>query len=433
MRLSIVLSMALFGSSSQASEPWFQFGGPNGDFRITPSDEIGLPNWNRKIGPGRGGVVSDGKQLYLSYAVPVEKGKPWEEVTLALDSQTGKTMWEEKVTVSKLPKQQYFGGAPMQPQATPCVKDGIVYTIGFTGLLHARNTTTGKLIWSKDLIQEYGAIPVQFGFAASPMIIDGMLIVHPGGNHSNVAFEPKTGKTLWKSESAMPSYATPVVMRWNQQTMIIQLTQNAIFGFDIKNGSTIWKYELAKPGLTNVPAPIPLDGGRILISGQGIDGTRLIQLNKEGDQIKVREIWHQKKIQFFYSAWVSDNKSVYGFAGNGGKRFTKLRVFDGSIEAQESRQTDANAIMIQDELLLLRGDGVVTRGKLTSEGFENVVQGRPVSSRCWAPVTVIGDSILIRSDTELVSIKLDSLKANFKTPADTGRTAMDDAFSGPRK
>ncbi len=432
MRVATALLLCLSASRSPAADPWAQYGGPAGDFRLPAAKAAaGGAEWKRTFGPGTCGVVADGTRLYTMYAVPRD-AKAGDEVTVALDPATGKTQWEERVAVTLRPKQETFGGAPVQPQATPVVADGRLFTVGFTGRLCARDAATGKALWSADLVADHAATPVQFGFAASPIVRAGKLIVHVGGKHAVIAFDPGTGKALWKSAAAEPGYATPVVMTWDKRAVIVQLTRDALFGFDAATGATLWTYALPKKGLTNVPTPIPLDDGRLLVSGQGLDGTRLLQLVRSGDSAEVRELWHQRKAQFFYTNWACDGEAVYGFTGNGGKRLTALRVKDGSVVFQELGQTDANVICLGRELLVCRGDGLVSLGSATADGFAATARGQPVAGRCWAPPTVLGNAVVVRSGAELAAVRLSSLAADFKPPADAGVSALDAAFGGPR-
>ena len=431
-RLSMML-LAL-ASSLQAAEPWPRYGGPTGDFRLpTPTAGPNEAEWKRPFGRGTSGIAACGNRYYSMSVVPKDGGKAGDEFVIALDPATGKTIWEESVPVALLAKQESFGGASMQPQATPAVHDGIVYTVGFTGLLQACSAADGKRLWSTDLVVDQGATPVQYGFAASPVAFNGKLVVAVGGKHATIAFDLKTGMVVWASEAAAPAYATPVPMSWKGRPMIMQLTRDTLFGFDAADGKTRWSFPLPKTNLTNVPTPIVFDDGRIVVSGQGIDGTRLLQLTEDGDSIAVKERWHQRKTQFFYTNWTTDGETAFGFPGNGGKRFTAVRLKDGAILSQDVGQTDANVVLLGKQLLLCRGDGLLSLGTPTVDGFTADVRGQATKGRCWAAPTIVGGSVIVRSETELAVIKLSSLTTDFKPPADSGVSALDAAFGNFKK
>ncbi len=389
--------------------------------------------WTRPFGTGAGRVASDGARLYATSAVPKTGAAGAFEVTTALDPATGKTLWEERAPFAPRPGQESFGGSPMRPQATPAVGGGLVFTLGFSGVLQARDAATGKLAWGTDLVESHGATPVQYGFAGSPILEGGKLIVPVGGEHAAIAFDPATGKVVWASEPAEPAYATPVPLTVAGRAMIAILTRDTLLGLDAATGETLWAYKLKDKGLTNVPTPIALSGGRLLISGQGVDGTRMLRLRDEGKarmSYAVEEVWARPKVQFFYTNWAADEQCVYGYPAQGGKRFAALSLDDGKLVSQDISQTDANVVPVGGEFLLCRGDGLLSLGKFTPDGFEARARGKATSGRVWAAPTVAGDAVIVRSDGELACVKLTSLTADFVPPVDKGVSALDAAFGG---
>ena len=397
---------------------------------LGPTPAPSPAEWTRPFGTGAGRVASDGARLYATSAVPKSGETPAVEVTTALDPATGKTLWEERTPFAPRPKQEAFGGSPMRPQATPAVGGGLVLTLGFSGVLQARDAATGKLAWGTDLVESHGATPVQYGFAGSPILSGGKLIVPVGGKHAVIAFDPATGEVAWASAPAEPAYATPVPLSVAGRAMIAVLTRDTLLGLDAATGETLWSHKLKDKGLTNVPTPIPLSGGRLLTSGQGVDGTRMLKVSQEGDAFAVSEVWARPKVQFFYTNWLADEQCVYGYPAQGGKRFTALSLADGKTVSQDIGQTDANVVAVGGEFLLCRGDGLLSLGKFTPDGFEARVRGKATSGRVWAAPTVVGGAVIVRSDTELACVRLASLTADFVPPADKGVSALDAAFGG---
>src|SRR5262249_17411789 len=83
------------GQAPAPSNDWLQWGGPRRDF-VTPS--TGLPSlwpangpeklWSRTLGDGYSGIAVEGTTLYTAYR------RGTQDVITALDSRTGKTIWE---------------------------------------------------------------------------------------------------------------------------------------------------------------------------------------------------------------------------------------------------------------------------------------------------------------------------------------------------
>ena len=60
---------------------------------------------------------------------------------------------------------------------------------------------TGKQLWRRDTHKDFTVIPNFFGVGSTPVLEDGLLLTMVGGqpNSGMVAFDAKTGKTVWTS------------------------------------------------------------------------------------------------------------------------------------------------------------------------------------------------------------------------------------------
>lgn len=401
-----MMAMALFVllSLPSADAPWLQYGGYSRDFTVSgmPSPTSFTLLWKTPLGPGTSGVVTDGKLLYTLHSTPdaKNKGKGCEFVT-AFDAKTGKQIWQQKKDVARLSKQESFSGDPIRPQATPALLDGKLCCLGYTGLLTCYDAATGKELWNYDLVKDLGATPVQFGFASSPLIYGDSFIVHPGGRTSLVRLEASSGKIMWKAEAGESSYASPVLAPFFGKKQIVQSTRDYILGIDPETGATLWKYAMPEPGLTNVPTSLPLPGDRLLVSGQGIKGTRLLQLSTLGDQISINELWHNSKTPFFYCNFhVHDGKVI----GNSSKLLVALNAADGKELWRERGYTDSNQLCLGSDFLILAGDGQLSRCRFSDKGIERTVTSKLLSGRCWTAPTLAGSVLYVRNQEQLYAI-----------------------------
>jgi outer membrane protein assembly factor BamB len=152
--LSPVFLLWLAAPASAQSPSWPQWGGPQRDFK---SPATGLaPNWpatgprrlwQRDLGEGYSAISAEGGKLFTMYR------KDGQEVAIALDSATGKTLWEYAYDAPFWKEQDMSNGPG--PHATPLVMGSYVFTAGVTGKLHCLNKQTGKLVWSRDLFKEF--------------------------------------------------------------------------------------------------------------------------------------------------------------------------------------------------------------------------------------------------------------------------------------
>ena len=72
-------------------------------------------------------------------------------------------------------------------RAAPLVHGDLVYVLDYHGRLFCIGRDEGRLVWKRDLVSEFRGRTPPFGASASPVIIDGMLIVQPGGPGAAVA------------------------------------------------------------------------------------------------------------------------------------------------------------------------------------------------------------------------------------------------------
>lgn len=394
-----------------AADPpgWTQFGGPTGDFR-TPAN---LPEsftdralaWRIPIGLGESGVVGDGTRLFtMDGQRNKDDGTKGAERVIALDPKTGQQVWEYKYAVTGLPK----GDTPVKggksgPQSTPCVTGGRVIAIGYTGHLSALDAATGKVLWEKELTADFAAVSPEFGFAGSPVPLGKLVLVPAGGKKGPalVALDPATGKEKWRTGDDAASCATPQVVKLCGAEQVVHLSRNKVSGYSPADGSELWSFKLPLEGLTNVPSPLVLADDRVLISGQGVKGLRLLKVTKTEGKFEVKEAWKADP-QFFYCTWVATGDTLYGAWGDG---FGAVSLKDGEVLWTDKKWKDANAVLAGGVPLILNGKGRLARCEFTDGGVKEG-SGFDATGRAWTPPTVVGDRVYLRDGKEIVAVSL---------------------------
>ena len=229
--LLLITALAVTASSAARAQ-WPQFGGPNRNFMV---DVKGLADtwpedgpkkiWHRELGDGYAEIAVDGGVLYTMYRTGED------EFAVALDAETGKTIWEHKTPSPFTELMAQFGPGP---HTTPAVVGDKVYMIGTNAMLTCHDKKTGKVIWQHDLVKEFGAPIPGRGYGNSPIAYKNTLIVAvdrerkeegkegekkedakpaPEGQ-SLVAFSLADGKVVWKSADHEVSYASPILVNF---------------------------------------------------------------------------------------------------------------------------------------------------------------------------------------------------------------------------
>jgi len=395
-----------FALSCLPVDSWLQYGGSSRDFTASSAlrpSELSVP-WRQPLGGGTSAIVSDGNLFYtMSIRLKTGSKTEGEELTVARELNTGKNVWEKSYPVSRLKGQESFSGDPIRPQSTPALHQGCLCTLGYTGMLTGWEAGTGKILWQLDLVKEMGAKAVQFGFASSPLVYQDSFIVHVGGTQAVlIRVQAGTGKVVWKSEPGEPSYASPLLAVMDGEQQLVQVTRDNILGIAPETGKTLWKYAMPEAGLTNVPTPLLVKGNRLLVSGQGIKGTRLLQFSKMGGAWQISEVWHNSKVTFFYCNWQIVGDAVYG---NANKILLGLSLADGKELWRERGYAEANLVQIGADHYLLDGDGQLTRCKLSPSGVVKLASLKVLKARCWTTPTPAGNLLLLRDQEELAAVR----------------------------
>ena len=224
--LAVLIALTLVGVSSMTFaqvDPdleWRQWGGPRRDFMTVGTDladswpESGPPElWSRPLGAGHSAILVSEGRLFTMYRVSHGQGggRPWtpRETVIAMDAATDETIWEHTYASEN---QDFGQGAG--PHATPLIAGDRLFTVGTNKEVHVFNPATGALLWSKNLVTDFGAPPllirsmVKPGYGVNPLAYKDTIIMQVGGpGQSVMALRQSDGEVVWKSGSFLVSHA----------------------------------------------------------------------------------------------------------------------------------------------------------------------------------------------------------------------------------
>ena len=256
--LNLCLALSIFAFSD-----WAEWRGPNRDGIST---EKNLPvkwsptgenlAWRAPYG-GRSAPIVMGDRVYLQNIAG--KGETEQERVMCFNADTGKLLWEHKFNVylSDVPPHRVGWASPVGDPST-----GNIYVFGVGGSLIGLNRD-GKVLWERSLAEDFGLLTTHGGRTVSP-IIDGDLVIvsgvtfqwgqHGRGAHRFMAFDKKTGETMWISApGGRPydtTYAPPIIVNVNGTRLLIQGGSDGfVYAIKAQTGEPVWKIEISKRGL----------------------------------------------------------------------------------------------------------------------------------------------------------------------------------------
>lgn len=389
------------------AQDWNQWRGPSRDGSVpaaaVPSKWPASfkPVWRVEVGEGYSSpVVSRGTVFIHSRRDP-------EEVVMAVNLANGKIIWEQKYQAD-FKKNQYAVQMAKGPNATPLVIGKRLFTLGVTGTLNAWDTATGRNLWSKDFSKTVDTSKMFCGTAASPLEVDGKLIVQVGSDiHGGqiLALEPSSGKVAWEWKGLGPGYASPVVISLGGTNQIVTLTQGSIVGLAAATGQELWSAPFPDEWHENIVTPL-WTGSHLIVSGprQGTHAFTLAQMN--GKWIAT-EVWKNAAVTMYMSSPVYADGSIFGLGEKKKGQFVALDAKTGTARwMTEGREGEhASLLLTPKHLIYLTNNADLIIADRSATSFTVAKRYDDVTaSQTWAMPVFLGSDLLIRDATGLTRL-----------------------------
>jgi outer membrane protein assembly factor BamB len=381
--------------ATQANVEWPQWRGPNRD---GASPETGLlkawpeggpPLAWRATGAGHGysSMAVVGGRLYTLGA----QGDT--EYVLAYDASTGAAVWAT-------PNGRRFdndrGGGP---RSTPTLDDGNLYVLGASGDLSALEAATGRKIWSRNVLSDFGGSNPTWGLSESPLVVRDRVIVNAGGKSASiVAFDKRDGSVAWKSESDRAGYSSAVTASVGGWPVAVFFTASRAVGVDVRDGRLLWQYTSVANNVANIATPI-IRGDRVFLSSDYGTGCALLQLSPVRDGVSATEVYFTREMRNHHSSSVLVGDHLYGFSS---AILTAMKFDDGSVAWRNRSVGKGSLIYADHRLYLFSENGVVGLAEASPAGYleHGRFQLRTGSAPTWShPVVANGRLYLRDQDT----------------------------------
>ncbi|QDV49785.1 outer membrane protein assembly factor BamB family protein [Gimesia fumaroli] len=260
--------------------------------------------WVKDLGQGYSAFVAQGNRVYTQ--AQTLQG----QYVYCLDARTGKTIWEYRYDWP-----YELAGVYPGPRATPTLARGRLLFAGTSGLIGCLNADSGKLIWSRNVVEEFqGKGGTGFGYSCSPTVVDDLVFMPVGGpGASMVALKLSDGKTVWASGDEPASYnpAMPIVR--NGRQLILGYLENAVVIHDFKSGEVLLEHELSQGYDEHSAWPIYREP-YLWIAAPFKSGSQLFELPEElSPQVPLKNIWRSRTLSNDVLSSVLVGEQIYGF------------------------------------------------------------------------------------------------------------------------
>lgn len=406
-----IVLLALFllttkGTLAQTSD-WAQWGGPHRDFK---SEAKGLaatwPDtgprrlWQRELGEGYSAIAAERGMLFTMY----RRGD--NEIVVALEAATGKTVWEYSYTAPFSPEYDMSNGPG--PHATPLVSGNLVFTSGATGKLLSLDRKSGKLLWSHDLLSEFhGTLRVN-GYSCSPIAYKDKIVMMVGGPSSSlVAFNQKDGSVAWKKHDFKNSTASPIIINVNGQDQLVAFMWGEIVGVDPNNGNLLWSHSHPVEYGLNTSTPVWGADNLLFVSSGYSGGGRVLKLTRVADKTTVEEVWANRLMRVHFTNAIRVGDSIYGSSGDFGPApFTAVDVKTGNVLWRHRGFPRASFLFADGRFIILDEDGHLLLATATPQGLTVTSKVELLSNQSWTVPSLSGTRLYLRDRKNIMALEL---------------------------
>jgi outer membrane protein assembly factor BamB len=288
--------------------------------------------WRAPFG-GRSAPIVMGNRVYVQN--PSGRGENLQERVMALDADTGRTVWEYKFNLyqSDVPAHRVGWASPAADPET-----GNIYALSGGAQVIALSRD-GKLLWDRSIGEEFAAFTTHGGRTMSP-VVDGNLVIVSAAisnwgsaaarSHRFVALDKRTGEIVYVANpGGRPydtAYAAPLIATINGLRLLIAgLGDGGIHAIKPQTGEKVWSFVAAKRAINT---GVVVKDNTVFVShgDENLTGTELGMIaaldgSQTGD-IKATK-WAVRGTEFGFSSPLLDGTRLYQIDGG-----STLRAFD---------------------------------------------------------------------------------------------------------
>jgi outer membrane protein assembly factor BamB len=401
------LSLSANWSPSLTLGDWTGFRGPNRDgvirgvaiateWNAAPPKQL----WRKMVGPAWSSVTVIGDRLFTQE----QWGK--QEAVVCYDASTGDEIWahEDAVRFEE-------GVSGPGPRATPTYADGRVFTLGATGILNCLDAATGKRRWSRDIAAEAPAKVPMWGFASSPLVATGLVIVFAGGESDQnlMAYDVESGERAWTARAGLGSYSSPQLATIAGKPQCLIYSDGGLTAVDPATGTVLWKHGEGMPGAPATLQPHVIGESQLLVHTLvGVSSAvAMLDVSRQGDAWEVKESWRSRDLKPEFPDLVVHEGHAYGFDV---AYFCCIDLAKGKRRWKGGRYGRGQVVLLADQGLLLviseAGEAIL----LAANPERQEILGRlqALKGTTWNHPVIAHGRLYVRNDEEMACYELES-------------------------
>lgn len=367
---------------SQARPAWPQWRGPARDGISTESNwsiegkEKSV--WFTNVGRGYSTVsIQDGRLYTIGHDEESE-----EDTIYCLDSKKGTDIWT--YTFKCITLDRAHGGGSL---TTPSIDGDLLWVASREGKFFCFEAKTGKLKFQRDFKKEFKLKLPSWGFAASPLVLEEMVVQATG---HVFAFDRK-GKEIWRTkENYRESYSTPVAATMRGKSVLVCFNGRGLVILDRGTGKELAQRTWKTMYNVNAATPVVV-GNKVFISSGYNKGCSMVEWKDDGE---LALLWESKVMRNHMSGCVEKGGFLYGFD----ESTFKCIDMEGEVRWQKRGLGKGAFVMAGDRLVILSQRGKLVIAETNSEEFKELASRDVLSGGvCWTTPVILNGRIFARN------------------------------------
>jgi len=347
--------------------------------------------WSMDVGEGYAGpAVFEGRVYLIDYDHERQA-----DAIRCFSLDDGSEIWRYWYPVAV---RRYHG----MSRTVPMVTEKYVVTLGPKCHVTCLDRVTGEFGWMLDLVKDYGAKVPQWYAGQCPLIDDGKAIIAVGGKVLMMAVDCNSGETVWTTPNPnrwKMTHSSVLPIDFNGRRMYVYCGSGGVVGVSADDGSILWEYIDWKIVIANVPTPVVVGDGEVLLSGGYNAGCMMLKLREEAGKIVAQQFWRLKSDVFsaaqhtpiFYEGY------IYGVRQDG--QFVCLNT-DGEViwSSGKGSKFGLGPYIIADGLIYVLNDsGLLTMAEASSTGYNVLGRAQVLEGpESWGAPAIASGRLIVR-------------------------------------